>query len=109
MALQEKAIACGPSLTVLGMVLRFIVGPAVTTLGAVAMGLRGNVLRLAMIQVCAQISWNCLLCLHVLLEANLKISSKLLNFVKNVIYMVDRINNFIVKGGNYDHSFLNKG
>ena len=51
MALQEKAIACGPSLTMLGMVLRFIAGPAATTLGAFAMGLRGNVLRLAIIQV----------------------------------------------------------
>ncbi|KAJ3688576.1 hypothetical protein LUZ61_017740 [Rhynchospora tenuis] len=50
MALQEKTIACGPSLTVLGMVLRFIVGPAVTTLGAFMIGLRGNVLRLAIIQ-----------------------------------------------------------
>ncbi|KAJ3681244.1 hypothetical protein LUZ60_015733 [Juncus effusus] len=50
MALQEKAIACGTSLTILGMVLRFIVGPAVTTLGALAVGLRGDLLRLALIQ-----------------------------------------------------------
>lgn len=51
MALQEKAIACGVSLTILGMVLRFIVGPATALIGALAMGLRGDVLRFAIIQV----------------------------------------------------------
>ncbi|XP_078175401.1 putative auxin efflux carrier component 5a [Carex rostrata] len=50
MALQEKTIACGVSLTILGMVLRFIVGPATALIGALAMGLRGDVLRFAIIQ-----------------------------------------------------------
>lgn len=50
MALQEKIIVCGAGPTVLGMVLRFVAGPAATAVGAVALGLRGDVLRLAIIQ-----------------------------------------------------------
>ncbi|KAJ0080458.1 hypothetical protein Patl1_24072 [Pistacia atlantica] len=50
MALQEKLIVCGPSLTVFGMVLRFIAGPAAMAIGAIAMGLHGDVLRVAIIQ-----------------------------------------------------------
>ncbi|CAN1331434.1 Auxin efflux carrier component 5 [Linum perenne] len=45
MALQEKLIACGPSLTVIGMVLRFIAGPAAMAIGSIAVGLHGDVLR----------------------------------------------------------------
>ncbi|KAF8393942.1 hypothetical protein HHK36_020144 [Tetracentron sinense] len=50
MALQEKIIACGTSLTVFGMVLRFIVGPAAMVIGTIAVGLHGDVLRVAIIQ-----------------------------------------------------------
>ncbi|KAJ3681243.1 hypothetical protein LUZ60_015732 [Juncus effusus] len=50
MGQQEKAITCGPALTVLGMVLRFLVGPATALIGAAAVGLRGDLLRLAIIQ-----------------------------------------------------------
>ncbi|KAL6655282.1 hypothetical protein ACP70R_006108 [Stipagrostis hirtigluma subsp. patula] len=50
MALQEKIIVCGAGPTVLGMALRFVAGPAATAVGAVALGLRGDVLRLAIIQ-----------------------------------------------------------
>ncbi|KAM0887464.1 hypothetical protein ACQ4PT_029010 [Festuca glaucescens] len=50
MALQEKIIVCGAGLTALGMALRFVAGPAATAAGAVALGLRGDVLRLAIIQ-----------------------------------------------------------
>ncbi|KAF8694932.1 hypothetical protein HU200_038038 [Digitaria exilis] len=50
MALQKKIIACGVWPTMLGMALRFVAGPAATTAGAVALGLRGDVLRLAIIQ-----------------------------------------------------------
>ena len=51
MALQEKVVACGASLTVIGMVLRFIAGPAAMAIGSIAVGLRGDVLRVAIIQV----------------------------------------------------------
>ncbi|XP_011077194.1 auxin efflux carrier component 5 [Sesamum indicum] len=50
MALQEKVIACGASLTVFGMALRFIAGPLAMALGSVAVGLHGDVLRVAIIQ-----------------------------------------------------------
>uniref|UniRef100_A0A1D1ZAL9 Auxin efflux carrier component n=1 Tax=Anthurium amnicola TaxID=1678845 RepID=A0A1D1ZAL9_9ARAE len=50
MANQEKLISCGPSLMAYGMVLRFIAGPAAMTLGCMAVGLHGDVLRVAIIQ-----------------------------------------------------------
>lgn len=51
MALQEKFVACGTSLTIIGMVLRFIAGPAAMAIGSIAVGLHGDVLRVAIIQV----------------------------------------------------------
>lgn len=51
MATQEKIFSCGPSLTIFGMALRFIAGPAAMAIGSIAVGLRGDVLRVAIIQV----------------------------------------------------------
>uniref|UniRef100_A0A2N9IXX9 Auxin efflux carrier component n=1 Tax=Fagus sylvatica TaxID=28930 RepID=A0A2N9IXX9_FAGSY len=50
MALQEKLIACGTSLTLFGMVLRFFAGPATIVIGSIAVGLHGDALRVAIIQ-----------------------------------------------------------
>ncbi|KAL9426941.1 hypothetical protein AB3S75_033676 [Citrus x aurantiifolia] len=50
MALQEKLLACGPGLTALGMVLKFIAGPAAMAIGSIAAGLHGDVLRVSIIQ-----------------------------------------------------------
>ncbi|CAL5000980.1 unnamed protein product [Urochloa decumbens] len=50
MAQQERIIACGAGLAALGMVLRFVAGPLATLVGAAAFGLRGDVLRFAIIQ-----------------------------------------------------------
>lgn len=50
MASQQKLITCGPSLTVFSMVLRFIAGPAAMAIGAIAVGLHGDILRVAIIQ-----------------------------------------------------------
>ncbi|KAF0901090.1 hypothetical protein E2562_037656 [Oryza meyeriana var. granulata] len=50
MAQQERMIACGAGLTALGMALRFVAGPVATLVGAAALGLRGDVLHLAIIQ-----------------------------------------------------------
>ncbi|KAG2300368.1 hypothetical protein Bca52824_036840 [Brassica carinata] len=50
MALQEKFIVCGASLTALGMVLKFIAGPAAMAIGSIVVGLDGDVLRVAIIQ-----------------------------------------------------------
>lgn len=49
-ALQEKIIGCGPSLTAFGMVLRFVAGPAAMAIGSIAVGLHGDLLRVAIIQ-----------------------------------------------------------
>ncbi|KAL5221313.1 hypothetical protein ABZP36_026026 [Zizania latifolia] len=50
MAQQEKIIACGPRLAALGLVLKFALGPAAMAIGSIAVGLRGDVLRVAIIQ-----------------------------------------------------------
>ncbi|KAK4433028.1 Auxin efflux carrier component 5 [Sesamum alatum] len=50
MALQEKVIACGVRLTLYGMVLRFVSGPLTVAVGSLALGLRSNLLRIAIIQ-----------------------------------------------------------
>ncbi|MED6136176.1 Auxin efflux carrier component 5 [Stylosanthes scabra] len=50
MALQEKVIACGASKAVFGLVLKFIAGPAAMAISCIAVGLRGDVLRVAIIQ-----------------------------------------------------------
>ncbi|XP_021734390.1 auxin efflux carrier component 5-like [Chenopodium quinoa] len=50
MALQEKLIACGPKLTMFGMILKFVAGPAAMAIAALVVGLHGDVLRIAIIQ-----------------------------------------------------------
>ncbi|XP_042047739.1 auxin efflux carrier component 5-like isoform X2 [Salvia splendens] len=50
MALQEKVIACGVRLTIYSMVLRFVGGPLCTSVGSIALGLRSNTLRIAIVQ-----------------------------------------------------------
>ncbi|MCL7028395.1 hypothetical protein MKW94_011113 [Papaver nudicaule] len=49
-ALQEKILACGASLTLFGLVLRFVAGPAAMAIGCFVVGLHGDVLRIAIIQ-----------------------------------------------------------
>lgn len=51
MAQQDKLIPCGPSLTFLGLVLKFVLDPIAMTIGSIAVGLRGDVVRVAIIQV----------------------------------------------------------
>ncbi|KAL6346268.1 hypothetical protein AAG906_033064 [Vitis piasezkii] len=50
MAMQGKVMACGATLTAFGMIIRFIATPVTMGVVALAMGLRGNVLRIAIIQ-----------------------------------------------------------
>ncbi|CAN6447006.1 unnamed protein product [Victoria cruziana] len=50
MSQQKKVIACGPNLAAFSMILRFVAGPAAMAVAAIAVGLRGNVLRVAIIQ-----------------------------------------------------------
>ncbi|GJN41089.1 hypothetical protein PR202_gn00415 [Eleusine coracana subsp. coracana] len=46
----DKFIMCGARLTALSLVLRFVAGPAAATVGAVVLGLRGDLLRFAIVQ-----------------------------------------------------------
>ncbi|KAM0880181.1 hypothetical protein ACQ4PT_033750 [Festuca glaucescens] len=48
--LQDKISMTGSGLTTLGMVLRFVAAPAATAVGAILLGLRGDLLRVAIIQ-----------------------------------------------------------
>ncbi|KAI3794824.1 hypothetical protein L1987_37463 [Smallanthus sonchifolius] len=50
MAKQDKLIACGKSLTVLAIVLKFFAGPAAMAISCIAVGLHGDILRVAIIQ-----------------------------------------------------------
>ncbi|XP_057801699.1 auxin efflux carrier component 5-like [Salvia miltiorrhiza] len=50
MASQEKVLACGAKLTIIGMALKFIADPVAMALASFAVGLRGEVLRVAIIQ-----------------------------------------------------------
>ncbi|XP_014499007.1 auxin efflux carrier component 1-like [Vigna radiata var. radiata] len=50
MALQPKLVACGNTWAIVSMVARFVVGPAVMAVAAIAIGIRGVLLRIAIIQ-----------------------------------------------------------
>ncbi|KAL1209482.1 Auxin efflux carrier component 3 [Cardamine amara subsp. amara] len=50
MALQPKLIACGNSVATFAMAVRFLTGPAVMAVAAMAIGLRGDLLRVAIVQ-----------------------------------------------------------
>ncbi|KAL4578326.1 hypothetical protein LXL04_014447 [Taraxacum kok-saghyz] len=50
MAQQEKLVACGTSMTVIAIVLKFFAGPAAMAISCIAVGLHGDVLRVAIIQ-----------------------------------------------------------
>lgn len=51
MAMQPKIIACGNSVAAVTMAVRFLFGPAVMAAASVAVGLRGTLLRIAIVQV----------------------------------------------------------
>lgn len=51
MALQRKIIDCGATLAAFGMLLRFVVAPASMAVCSLIVGLRGDVLCIAIIQV----------------------------------------------------------
>ncbi|CAN7034698.1 unnamed protein product [Brassica rapa subsp. trilocularis] len=50
MALEPKLIACGNSTATFAMAVRFLTGPAVMAVAAMATGLRGDLLRVAIVQ-----------------------------------------------------------
>jgi auxin efflux carrier family len=56
MALQPRIIACGHSLAAYAMAVRFLVGPAVMAAASLAVGLRGVLLHIAIVQVHCNLS-----------------------------------------------------
>ncbi|KAM7256793.1 hypothetical protein ACFE04_012534 [Oxalis oulophora] len=50
MALQPRMIACGNTIATFSMAVRFLTGPAVMAASAIAVGLRGVLLRIAIVQ-----------------------------------------------------------
>uniref|UniRef100_A0A0E0DD08 Auxin efflux carrier component n=1 Tax=Oryza meridionalis TaxID=40149 RepID=A0A0E0DD08_9ORYZ len=50
MGQQERIMECGPRLALLGLFLKFIIGPTAMAIGSAAVGIRGDVLRVAIIQ-----------------------------------------------------------
>ncbi|KAL8489296.1 hypothetical protein ACS0TY_024788 [Phlomoides rotata] len=50
MALQPRLIACGKSVASFSMAVRFLTGPAVMAAASIAVGLRGPLLRIAIVQ-----------------------------------------------------------
>ncbi|KAK4493437.1 hypothetical protein RD792_011559 [Penstemon davidsonii] len=50
MALQPKIIACGKSVATFSMAVRFLIGPAVMAAASLAVGLRGSLLQMAIVQ-----------------------------------------------------------
>ncbi|XP_010274646.1 PREDICTED: auxin efflux carrier component 4-like [Nelumbo nucifera] len=50
MALQPKIIACGNSVAAFAMAVRFLTGPAVMAAASIAVGLRGQLLHIAIVQ-----------------------------------------------------------
>lgn len=51
MASQASIIACGTRMAVLAMAIKFVGGPALMAVPAVAIGLRGTLFRVAIVQV----------------------------------------------------------
>ncbi|XP_056158969.1 auxin efflux carrier component 5-like [Syzygium oleosum] len=49
-AMQRKLIACGMKMACLGMVLRLIAGPALMAVSSLVVGLRGDVLKIPIMQ-----------------------------------------------------------
>ncbi|XP_057547851.1 auxin efflux carrier component 4-like [Amaranthus tricolor] len=50
MALQPKIIACGNKVAIFSMAIRFLTGPAVMAVASIAIGLKGDLLRVAIVQ-----------------------------------------------------------
>jgi auxin efflux carrier family len=51
MALQPKIISCGKRVATFAMAVRFLTGPAVIAATSIAIGLRGVLLHVAIVQV----------------------------------------------------------
>jgi len=59
MALQPRIIACGNSIAAFAMAVRFLTGPAVMAAASIAVGLKGVLLHVAIVQVSLSLSLSC--------------------------------------------------
>lgn len=66
MALQDNIISCGTGLTVYGLVMRFVIGPATSALGAMLLRLHGDVLKIAIVQVTRRYHFNLIAIISIL-------------------------------------------
>lgn len=51
MATRTRMIACGTRLAILAMAVKFIMGPALMAVASYAIGLRGTIFKVAIVQV----------------------------------------------------------
>ena len=58
MALQPRIIACGNKVATFAMAVRFLTGPAVMAAASFAVGLRGTLLHVAIVQVTKNLTTN---------------------------------------------------
>uniref|UniRef100_A0A251TVX3 Putative auxin efflux carrier n=1 Tax=Helianthus annuus TaxID=4232 RepID=A0A251TVX3_HELAN len=70
MAMQDRMIECSAKLVVVAMILRFIVAPVTVAIGSFVVGLRGDVLHVAIIQIL----WN--LEMPIIMEGSVHIMSR---------------------------------
>ncbi|CAA6664876.1 unnamed protein product [Spirodela intermedia] len=57
MALQPRIIACGNSVAAFAMAVRFLTGPAVMAAASIALGIRGDLLRISIVQILTVWLW----------------------------------------------------
>ena len=62
MGQQERIMQCGPRFALLGLFLKFIIGPAAMAIGSAAVGIHDDALRVAIIQVHTINYWSTSLC-----------------------------------------------
>lgn len=77
MASQPRVIACGTRKAVLAMAMKFLVGPLLMSVPSLALGLRGTLLKVAIVQVR---KYHCLYTyqyLRIILYSMLKLSRRI--------------------------------
>lgn len=77
MALQPRIIACGNTVATFAAGVRFITGPAVMAAASIAVGLKGTLLHVAIVQVIGLNLYRILLAMHYSWNASSLLTSTL--------------------------------
>ena len=85
MALQPRMIACGKRVATFAMAVRFLTGPAVIAATSIAIGLRGVLLHVAIVQVLFLFFF---FQFFILLNSKLKLIPNLLNSTPRIINLL---------------------